>query len=176
MDVMKVIQQRHSYRGPYRSEAISRKDLEQIVEAGIRAPSGYNEQTTSFVIVDDAESIRHIAEIMNNTRLADAPALIVLCMDLAAKDRRNIYFGIEDYSAACENILLAATAMGYAGVWIDGALRSENRAAKIGEFLGVPSTFEVRVVVPLGVPTESSAQKERKPFSERAWFNRFGDA
>lgn len=174
MDVLKAIKQRHSYRGPFKENPVPRKDLETMLDAGIRAPSGYNEQTTSFVAVDDRETIRKIGEAIANPRLAEAPAVIVVCMDLSAKDRREYFFGIEDYAAAAENILLAVTSLGYAAVWIDGSLRRDDRAAAVAKILGVPDTFEVRIVLPLGVPAEQWEQKEKKPFAERAWFNRFG--
>jgi nitroreductase len=176
MDVLKAIETRHSYRGPYRDSPVPRKDLETILDAGIRAPSGYNEQTTCFIAVDDASAISQISKILGNQSIAGAKALVVVCMDLSAKERRSLYFGVEDYAAACENILLAATALGYAGVWIDGALRRDDRAAQVAALLGVPSSFEVRVVIPLGVPAEAHTQKEKKPFGERAFFNRFGAA
>jgi hypothetical protein len=66
------------------------------------------------------------------------------------------------------------TALGYATVWIDGWLRVENRAATIGKMLGLPAGKIIRVLLPIGVPAETWPQKEKKPFEQRAWFNRFG--
>ena len=174
MDVFKAIEKRHSYRGAFKAKSVSRKDLQKIVTAGIQAPSGYNEQTTSFVVVDDSGIIGEIAEILGQPRVAEAPAVIIVCMDTSAADRREYFFGVEDYAASCENMLLAITSLGLAAVWIDGALRRDERAAKIGKLLGVSETYEVRVVLPLGDPEEQWPQKEKKPFEARAWFNRFG--
>ena len=82
-------------------------------------------------------------------------------------------FQVEDCSAAVENMLLAITASGYAGVWIDGWLRLENHAQIIGDLLGVPPNKIVRVIVPLGVPAREVPRKPKKPFAERAWFNKY---
>ena len=172
MDLFKAIEKRHSYRGPFTDAKVPRKDIETIIDAGIRAPSGYNRQTTSFVAVDDPAVTRRIGEIMGNERVGVSPALIVVLMD-TDDGGKDLYFGIEDYSAAVENILLATTALGYATVWIDGSLRREERARRIGELLGVPPRYEVRVVLPLGVPEEEKRQNEKKPFSERAWYNSY---
>lgn len=49
-------------------------------------------------------------------------------------------FEIEDSSVATQNIVLAITAFGYASVWLDGALRQEQRAEKVGALLGLPGT------------------------------------
>lgn len=53
MDLFEAVARRHSYRGPYTDQPVPREDLRKIVQAGIQAPSGRNEQTTSFVIIDD---------------------------------------------------------------------------------------------------------------------------
>jgi nitroreductase len=172
MELFEAIRSRHSYRGPFLKRAVPRDDLSRIVEAGLMAPSGYNSQTTSFVIVDEAELIRAVADIMGKAALREVPALIVVLMDGDGSPGKNFRFGVEDYSAATENLLLAITALGYASVWIDGALRSERRAERIAELLGVPGRLEVRVVLPVGIPAEKWTQQAKKPFDERAWFNR----
>ncbi len=138
------------------------------------APSGYNAQTTSFVIVDDSELIAGIARITDNEVVRGAPALIACVMDPGLPPGKVLTFGVEDYAAAVENMLLALTALGYATVWIDGVLRSEGRAAKIGELLKVPERRVVRVILPVGKPAETWVQAEKKPFEERAWFNCWG--
>jgi len=81
-------------------------------------------------------------------------------------------FEVEDCSAATENILLAVTAMGYATCWIDGQLREEKRTEKFNALLGVPAGHTCRVMLPVGVPAEIKNRAEKKPFSERASFNK----
>ncbi len=66
--------------------------------------------------------------------------------------------------------------MGYASVWLDGALRLEGRAEKIGALLGVPSGRTVRILMPLGLPDEPGVPRDRLPFDQRAYFNRWGSA
>jgi nitroreductase len=86
----------------------------------------------------------------------------------------GISFAAEDCAAAVENMLLAVTALGYAAVWLDGVLRTDDRAAKVGRVLGVPAGRTVRIVLPIGVPVEPICQREKLPFAQRAWFNRHG--
>jgi nitroreductase len=83
---------------------------------------------------------------------------------------------VEDCAAAVENMLLAVVALGYATVWLDGALRVEDKAARIGRLLGVPEGKTVRVLLPLGVAAEPGTQKDKLPFHQRAWFNRYGSS
>ena len=71
-------------------------------------------------------------------------------------------------------MLLAITALGYATVWLDGALRARGQPPRIGRLLGVPEGLAVRVLLPLGVPAEPGRQMEKLSLDERAWFNRRG--
>jgi nitroreductase len=173
MDVFEAIGKRYSYRGAFTETSIPRSDLEKIVQAGIQAPSAKNEQVVSFVIVDDPQLLAQIAGILDKQVCMTARAMIVCVVD-PRPVLNNLSFASEDCAAAVENMLLAITALGYATVWLDGALRYEDRAARIGELLGVPSQKKVCIVLPLGLATEASAQREKLPFDKRAWFNQWG--
>ena len=174
MDVFEALAQRHSYRGPFEVGTVARHDLRRIVEAALQAPSGKNAQTTTFVVVDDADLLDAIHAMPGaNTALQQARALIACVVD---RRPEAIYeghaFQVEDCAAAVENMLLAVTALGYATVWIDGWLRVEGRAETLGRMLSVPEGKMIRVVLPLGVPVERHAPKPKKPFDARAAFNR----
>jgi nitroreductase len=177
MEFFEAINRRHSYRGPFKGTAISREDLKKIVQAGIVAPSGCNRQTTDFVIVDEPALVRQIAPMHTaNKAFQSARAFIAAIVDTNPEPAyEGMSFVVEDCSAAIENILLAITAMGYATVWIDGWLRVEGRAEKIGRILNLPEGKIVRVILPVGVPAEQWPAKEKKPFDERAWFNKYGE-
>ena len=66
MDVFEAIAKRHSYRGPFKDQPISREDLRRIVQAGIQAPSGGNRQTTTFVIADDPQTHGFTSGVSHN--------------------------------------------------------------------------------------------------------------
>jgi nitroreductase len=95
-------------------------------------------------------------------------------MDPAPAPGKQYAFGIEDCAASVENMLLAITALGYGTVWTDGALRRLGVAGEIGQLLGVPDHLQVKVLLPLGVPAKNVSQREKKPFRERAFWNRYG--
>jgi nitroreductase len=175
MNLFDAIAGRWSCRGGFTDAPLPRADLEKIVQAGIQAPSACNSQVTSFVIVDDPQLVHQIAEILEKPFCTSAKAMIV-----CVADPRAVYngfsFAAEDCAAAVENMLLAITALGYASVWLDGVVRVEGRAARLGELLGVPPERKIRVVLPIGVPAERGLPREKLPFSNRAWFNRYGGA
>lgn len=174
MDLFEAIAKRHSYRGEFLPGKVDRASLRKIVQAGLQAPSGCNAQTTSWVIADDPALIGKIADVVGGSRnIRGAPAVLVCLMDRKPA-WENVSFGVEDYAASMENVLLAVTALDLATVWIDGVLRREGRAQRLAEILGVPPHLEVRVILPVGRPAAAGTQKEKKPFAERAWFNRYG--
>ena len=175
MDFFEVVRKRHSYRESFIDAAVPRDDLVKIVEAGLLAPSGKNCQTTRFVIVDEPALTKQISAMhTSNKAFQQAKAYIMCVVD---KEPEAIYegfsFEVEDCAAAVENMLLAITALGYASVWIDGWLRVEDRAAKIGTLLGIPDDKYIRIVLPVGVPAVEKGQPAKMGFSERACFNRY---
>ena len=173
MDLFDAIASRYSYRGQFTAAPVPRRDLEKIVQAGIQAPSACNQQIATFVIVDDPALLRQIAQIVDKPVCHSAKAMIA-----CVADPRSVYanfsFAAEDCAAAVENMLLAIAALGYATVWLDGVLRVEDRAARIGQLLGVPTGRTIRILLPIGVPAEPGKQRERFSFDQRAWFNRYG--
>jgi len=175
MDVFEAMAKRYSYRGPFTGAPVPREDLRKIVQAGIRAPSGKNEQVVSFVIVDDPELLGQIAAVVQRPACNTAKAMIA-CVSDPRPVFEGFSFAAEDTAAAVENMLLALTALGYASVWLDGVLRLNDVAARVGELLGVPPGRTVRILLPLGVPAEPGVQKEKLPFAQRAWFDRYGGA
>jgi nitroreductase len=172
MDLFTAIEQRHSYRGGFTTDPIPRDHLCRIVQAGLQAPSGCNAQTTSFVIIDDPVRIAEIAVLLDRKPVREARALIV-CIAEHRAVYNSLSFAVEDCAAAVENMLLAITALGYASVWLDGVLRVNDHSRKIGRILGVPETREVRILLPVGRPSEAMTLKEKLPFEKRAWFNHY---
>ncbi len=173
MDLFEAIAARGSYRGQFTAAPVPRADLQRIAETAIQAPSACNEQVVSFVIVDEPSLLAQIAEIVDKPVCHGAKAMIA-----CVADPRPVYAGMsfadEDCAAAVENMLLAITALGYASVWLDGVLRTGDRAARIDRLLHVPSGKTIRILLPLGVPAEACQQREKLPFDRRAWFNRYG--
>ena len=175
MDLFDAIEARYSYRGAFTDDPVTRETLTKIVEAGLAAPSGKNEQTTRFVIADDPEVVKTIGGMHSMWAMREARAFIACVID---RDPEPIYeghaFQVEDCAAAVENILLAITALGLGSVWVDGWLRVEGRAEKIGELLGLPAGKVVRVILPVGVPAKQGRRPQKLPFAQRASFNRYG--
>ncbi len=173
MDLFEAIARRYSYRGPFTEAAIPREDLLKILEAGRNAPSAKNEQTTSFVAIDEPALLARVAAILDRPVAQTARAMIV-CVADPRPVLGPLSFAPDDCAAAVENMLLAITALGYATVWLQGVLLRNEIAARIGRLLSVPDDKAVRIVLPLGVAAEPGRPREKLPLDQRAWFNRYG--
>ncbi len=171
--VLETIKNRHSYRGEYRSDKISREDLTAIMEAGLAAPSGCNKQTTSLICVDDPDILKQIHSVINPPVATTAPALIcVLTQRINAY--RDKCFAVQDYSAAIENMLLAIVDLGYQSCWYEGHITDDDRICdKIADILNVPEEYGLVCILPVGMAKEEPVSPKKKEFAERAWFNSY---
>ena len=172
MDFFETVKNRYSYRGVFEDRKVPREDLEKIVQAGLDAPSGCNGQTTDFIVVDRDDIVEKIRAIPGGNKALSGGMAYILCLvdNVPEAVYEDKSFQVEDCAAAVENMLLAITALGYAGVWIDGWLRSQNRAETLADLTDVPEGKKVRVIIPLGVPAEETERKTKKSLEERVKF------
>jgi len=168
MDVFECIQKRCSYRGSYKTTPVPREDLEKIIKAGLAAPSGCNKQTTSLVGLDDRQILNSITGLIKGKSVPAGVCVLTRKIPGYA----NVYFNIQDYAAAIENILLAVTALGYASCWIEGQVTGDAETQKqITKLLNLPPEYTVVAFLPVGIPENEGKRPSYKSFSERAWYN-----
>lgn len=173
MDTFDTIKNRHSYRGRYKDIPVPRDDLRKIMQAGLDAPSGCNKQTTSLIAVDDKALLARLTELGDLRSAVTAPAgICVLTRRVCAY--RDKCFAVQDYSAAIENMLLAAEALGYSSCWFEGHITDDDRLCdKMAAVLNVPEEYDLVCFLPIGIADEAIKLPEKLPFEERAWFNSF---
>ena len=158
----------------YTDEPVSKADIETMLRAGMAAPTAVNRQPWHFVIINSKEKLAELAG--DNPRggmLKKAPLAIVVCgnMDKALPGQGN-GFWVQDCSAATENILLAANAIGLGAVWT-GLYPDVNRAGAVAKVLKLPETFIPLCTIVIGHPAEQPAPKDKwKP--ENVSYNEFG--
>lgn len=157
MEVFDAIKTRRSIR-KYKPAPIPKEKLRSILEAARLAPSAGNRQLWRFVVVQDIDRKKALAEIANNqTFLNNAAAIIVATGDPEISAR----WYEKDPMIALEHIVLAATAMGYGTCWI-GAFDEDA----VKNLLKIPANVKVIAVLPIGIPDETPAPRPRKEFSE----------
>ncbi len=169
MDFFEVINKRFSYRGEFTSQKVSKEDIDKILNAALAAPRAMNVQTTSYVVVTNSQIINELGVLINRNGTKTAPLIIVMLSE-DMSEKTNYNFEVENYSSACENILLAVTALGYATVWTDGILRNKDLNDGVRRILNIPSDKIIKAVLPIGVPTETHQGKEKDTIGERVTF------
>lgn len=173
MNVMEIINKRRSYRGKFKPTPVPRADLETILKAGLDAPSGCNKQTTSLIAVDDPEVMKKLHAVIDPPVGETAPAMIcVLTRQIFAY--RDKCYAVQDYSAAIENMLLAAVELGYQSCWIEGHITDTDKIGeKMAKILGVPDEYELVCFLPIGIAEAEPTAPKKIPYEQRAWFNSF---
>jgi len=175
MNTLTAISTRYSHKEKFITSAtIPLSDLEKIAQAGLDAPSGVNRQTVQLIILPNRESIDPLARIAPTAGMETAPAAIAVLTDgnITPHDRTN--FEKEDYSAAVQNILIAATALGYSSLWLDSPFFTVEAQTAAREVLGTPDSFHLWAVVPIGKPDGEGSRREKLPFAQRVSYGRYG--
>lgn len=173
MDFFEVIKNRRSIR-KYKPDSVSRTDIAKILDAANWAPSALNLQQWDFIIVAKDK----ISKLGNNFKVivdnftkdwenkpaanilsrdeflgfaanyGGAPHVIVVLTD-KSNDPTYQKANLESASAAMENMLLAATALGLGTCWMTGPLHDEKA---LRQLLEIPDSKEIVAVTPLGYP------------------------
>ena len=155
MDAIEAIRKRRSIRS-YTGEAVPRKDLETIIDAGRLAATRLSQQPWEFVVVTEREMIfelKSAAEWMEK-----AGAIIAVVMETSSR------WWLEDASAAIENILIACTALGYGSCWLEGwTLPREDEFKKL---LDIPGDMRLLTLIPIGIPAEWPSGPHKKALAQ----------
>jgi nitroreductase len=162
-ETLETIWKRRSVR-KYQPDPIPEENLNLILEAARRAPTGSNRQNWRMIVVTDPDVRRRTAEACNRQMwMADAAA--ILCMAILPGE------GKVNGAIVLDHAILAATSLGYGTCWI-GAYD----AAAVKEVLGIPEDYGIVCLTPLGLPAVQPAARPRKPPAELFMKDRFGSA
>jgi nitroreductase len=173
MDVFEAIYSRRTIR-TFTGKKIPKEDLEKIVDAGRVAPSAVNRQMWDFIVITEKEILEGILHHFHAGRkytthedgkCDGASAIIAVVMD-----ESNEYWK-EDGSAATENILLAAKALGWGSCWIEGQVRPHEEHFK--ELLAIPKEKRILLMIAIGVAVKWSKSPPKKSLSEVLHWERY---
>jgi len=175
MDALECIKKRRSIR-KFLDKPVEWDKVGKILDAGRYAPSSGNLQDWYFIVVDDKEKRKKLAEASSRQYwMADAPIHIVVCNIV---HYAKMYYGlrgerlysIQNCAAAVENMLLAATALGLGSCWV-GAF-DEN---KVCEILQIPDRARPQAIVVIGYAAEQPPEPSRKSLENVTFLNRYGE-
>jgi nitroreductase len=142
----------------YTEKDISKETVEELLRAGMNAPSAGNEQAWAFVVVRDRSVLNRLMEAHPYSgMLKYAKAAIVVCGDLSREKHPG--FWSQDCAAVTENILLAATSLGLGSVWL-GVYPLEERTISFSDILSLPDHILPFSLLPLGYPAEKKSPRD----------------
>jgi nitroreductase len=119
------------------------------------APSSKNQQPWEFIIVTDNAKLERLSDAVKYWKmLKDAPLAIIVLANLEGFEPLDSGMYVQDCSAATQNILLAAHAIGLGGVWL-GLHGIDERVAFVSELFGLPEHIIPFAVLSIGEPAES---------------------
>ena len=158
MDALTAIMTRRSTR-QFTDEPVTAEQLETLLRAAMAAPSAGNQQPWRFVIARDEETRARLAVATQYASpVGRAPVGIVVLAD--TRDNKHPGYWVQDCSAAVENLLLAAHAIGLGGVWI-GVHPHEDREANVREIVEAPEGFAALCMIAVGHPAGPGPEVDR---------------
>ncbi len=169
LSALDVIFARKSVRS-YTDQAVSDQQVETMLRAAMAAPTGMNVQPWRFVVVRD-QAVKDLLAGPRGGMIAQAPVVFVICGEttlmrkpFGQPDAEPVEVAngnwTQDCSAATENLLLAAEALGLGAVWT-AAYPYEDRVNPIREALGLPENVTPLCVVPCGYPAGDDQPKDK---------------
>lgn len=157
-----AIKNRYSCRS-YSSDPVSDEDVQQIVEAGLHAPSGVNYRPFHIVVVRDQGTREKLSQTHEYASFcADSPVVFVVCGD----EEQSEHWWPEDCAAVIENMLLQATDLGLGTCWIGirgGETRGYDRENHVREVIGAPDEIRISALISCGYPDGTPSPKPPGP-------------
>ena len=157
MDLEEAIKKRRTIRR-FKQDTIPSDVLKTLIDYARIAPAGNNIQAVEYIIVESPEMrqkmfplVRWAASLPKELRTPESgrePTAYIIV--LVNKKIKQSYYDY-DVGAAVENILLGAVSFGIGTCWM-GSIKGE----KIRTLLDIPDFYEIKHVISLGYPDETS--------------------
>ena len=144
--------------------------VDEILRAAMFAPSGCNKQPWHFVVFNDKELIKEIKAMHPYaSALATAPVCIMVCGD-TQKEMAPGFYQV-DCSAAIENMILAAKALGIDTCWM-GIYPWEDTMAAFTKRFNLPENIKPFALISVGY-SESKQERPRRYDASRIHYNKW---
>ena len=187
-ETLKTITNRHSIRS-FTETPVPDEDILTLIDAANKAPSAHNQQSWHFIIIKGEKKRELVELVnkkavefpkatsvllrMASRSMASAPVVVAVANTGALIEHGTKLFGvdfeiahdffrtmeIQSSAAAVQNLLLAATSLGLATVWLGILYLIKN---EVLELLGEPKG-EFMAVIPVGYPVKTTKGPEKLP-------------
>ena len=158
--VLDNIHARKSVR-QFTSEEVSPEQIEIMLKAAMAAPSAVNQQPWRFIVVTGRQNLDHLSEGLPYAKmLKQATLAVVVCGETTWNNGKDNPYWSQDCSAATQNLLLAAEALGLGAVWT-AVYPDEDRVEWVVRTLEIPEGVLPLCVVPIGHPAGENQPRDK---------------
>ncbi|NLF43945.1 MAG: nitroreductase family protein [Bacteroidales bacterium] len=156
-----VILNRTSIR-EYQDKPVEEEKIELLLRAAMAAPTAANKQPWAFIVVNDKDVLIRLSDSLPYAKMtAKAPLAIAVCGDMSkALEGDAQPYWVQDASAATQNLLLAAHALGLGAVWT-GVYPIMDRVAAVQKIFNLPEHIIPLNVIPIGYPVKDQKPKDK---------------
>jgi nitroreductase len=180
MEVFEAIYQRHSQK-KVKPDALPRALIEKLLDAAVQAPNHYKVRPWRFVVLT-GEARKKLGDVMAASQLdrhpefpqeafdkaratpLQAPVVIAVGVDKPSESKVLEIENICAVAAACQNLLLAAHAIGLGTKWRTGEWARDE---KVKGFLGFDADQNVIAFIYVGYPEFIPEPVIRPSFEDR---------
>lgn len=148
----------------FTKQTVSDEVLETVLRAAMAAPSAVNKQPWHFFVIKDEKLRNTIADSLEYGKqsLRSASVAIIVAGDKShfLTEANSEDYWIEDCSAAAENLLLGAHAVGLGAVWC-GVYPIPERVEQLRKATGISDDYIPMCIIPLGYPAADNEPKDK---------------
>ena len=152
-------------------DKVSDDQVKVLLEAAMAAPTAMNLQPWHFVVIDDPGKLADLRKVLPFGKM-QVPLAISVCGNMGPiKKLVTERFWVQDCSAATENLLLAANALGLGAVWC-GVHPINRLETSIRTVLNLPETVTPLNIIYVGHPAEEKparTQYDKNKISSNAF-------
>ena len=156
MDAWEAITSRRQVR-TFTDEPIATDALQQVLEAGRRAPSARNGQPWDFVVVTEADDKRELAKVWAGAGWT-ANAATVIAIVLREAEGADGLFDRFDMGQAAMQMMIAATGLGIGSG--QAHVADQEQARRV---LGFPDGHFCALLIALGYPGDRPLRPIQNP-------------
>lgn len=156
MDFLDVIDKRHSVR-KYSDKPVERELLDAVVRIAQTAPSSRNSHSSSFVIVEDRDTLDALSQMRDygSALIAGAQAVIIVLGDTSKTD-----LWVDNCAISATFVQLAVTSVDLVSCWvhINGRPRlkdepeGQGAVEYVAELLGIKEGLVPYCAIAIGYP------------------------
>lgn len=144
----------------YADKPIEEEKVKLILDAAMAAPSARNLQPWEFIVITKREAIDNLVGFSPHVKMLKEAALAIVVCGRTDEETGSPDYWVIDCSAAVENALLAAHALGLGAVWL-GVHPRRDRQEALETLFGLPGNVKPHSVISIGYPAEDKGPSNR---------------